>query len=301
MTTVTDSQSSFLAGDDARNLRRRRRTDRLMRWSATAAAASAVAILGIVVASVVVHGASAVSFSFLTQDPAVGLGAAGGGIANAIIGSALIVAVGTAIALPLGVLIALYLTEFATPRTAGPIRLALDLLNGTPTIVIGVFIFGLLVVSRSQTGFAASIGLAIVMLPLMARTTQEMLLLVPRDLRDAAHALGVRRWRMILGVVLPSALGGILTGAILAIARAFGETAPLLLSDSVFGNTTSLNVFGTAIPNIPIDIYRYSESGFPEDHARAWGAALVLIVLILIGNLSARGMLARQRRRMVSR
>lgn len=272
-----------------------------MRWSATAAAACAVAILGIVVVSVVLHGASALSISFLTQDPSVGLGAAGGGIANAIIGSALIVAVGTAMALPLGVLIALYLTEFATPRTAPPIRLALDLLNGTPTIVIGVFIFGLLVVSHSQTGFAASIALAVVMLPLMARTTQEILLLVPRDLRDAAHALGVRRWRMILGVVLPTALGGILTGAILAIARAFGETAPLLLCDSVFGNGTSLNVFGTAIPNIPIDIYRYSESGFPTDHARAWGAALVLIVLILVGNLSARAMLARQRRRMIAR
>ncbi|WP_249019961.1 phosphate ABC transporter permease PstA [Conexibacter sp. S30A1] len=300
MSTATGSSTTLLGAED-RNLRRRRLTDRLMRLSATAAAGLAVAVLAIVVGSVLIKGASALSIPFLTQNPAVGLGAVGGGIANAIVGSALIVAVGTAMALPLGILIALYLTEFATPRTAPPIRLVLDLLNGTPTIVIGVFIFGLLVVSHSQTGFAASIALAIIMLPLMARTTQEMLLLVPGDLRNAAHALGVRRWRMILGIVLPSALGGILTGAILAIARAFGETAPLLLCDSVFGNTTTLNIFGTAIPNIPIDIYRYSESGFPSDHARAWGAALVLIALILVGNLSARAMLARQRRKLAGR
>jgi len=283
------------------NLRRRRRIDLIMRGSATAAAVVAVAILGIVIFSVAQRGASALSISFLTQDPSVGLGAAGGGIANAIIGSVLIVAVATAIALPLGVLIAIYLTEFATPRTAAPIRLALDLLNGTPTIVIGVFVFGLLVVAHGQSGLAASIALAVIMLPLMARTTQEMLLLVPHDLRDAAHALGTRRWRGIVGIVLPSALGGILTGAVLAIARAFGETAPLILCDSIFGNGTSLNVFGTAVPNIPIDIYHYSESGFPNDKARAWGAALVLIVMILAGNLAARVILARQRRRMLVR
>lgn len=299
--STSDSTPATLLGANDANLRRRRLTDRLMRLSATAAAGVAVAVLAIVVGSVLIKGASALSIPFLTQNPAVGLGAVGGGIANAIVGSALIVAVGTVMALPLGILIALYLTEFATPRTAPPIRLALDLLNGTPTIVIGVFIFGLLVVSHSQTGFAASIALAIIMLPLMARTTQEMLLLVPSDLRNAAHALGVRRWRMILGIVLPSAIGGILTGAILAVARAFGETAPLLLCDSVFGNGMSLNIFGTAIPNIPMDIYRYSESGFPTDHARAWGAALVLIALILVGNLSARALLARQRRRLAGR
>ncbi len=283
------------------NLRRRRRTDLFMRGTATAAAAFAVVILGIVVFTVVKQGASALSVSFLTQNPAVGLGAAGGGIANAIIGSVLIVAVATALALPIGALIALYLTEFSTPRTAAPIRLTLDLLNGTPTIVIGVFVFGFLVVAHGQSGFAASIALAVIMLPLIARTTQEMLLLVPRELRDAAHALGVRRWRAIVGIVLPSALGGILTGAVLAIARALGETAPLLLCDSIFGNQTSLNVFGTAVPNIPIDIFHYSESGFPLDKARAWGAALVLIVMILVGNLAARGVLGRQRRKMLAR
>lgn len=292
-------QSALFVADG--NLRRRRIMDRLMRGSATAAAFVAVAILGIVVFTVVKRGASALSIAFLTQNPSVGLGAAGGGIANAIIGSVLIVAVAAVIALPLGVLTAIYLTEYSTPRTAATIRLALDLLNGVPSIVIGVFVFGLVVVANGQSGLAASIALAVIMLPLMARTTQEMLLLVPHELRDAAHALGTRRWRGIVGIVLPSALGGILTGAVLAIARAFGETAPLILCDSIFGNGTSLNVFGTAVPNIPIDIYHYSESGFPDDKARAWGAALVLIALILIGNLTARVILGRQRRKMLAR
>ena len=282
------------------NLRRRRRIDLLMRGAATAAAVFAVAILAIIVVSVIEQGSSQLSLSFLTKNPSVGLGAAGGGIANAIIGTALLVAVATVMALPIGVLIAIYLTEFSTPRTALPIRLALDLLNGMPSIVIGVFVFGLLVVAHGQSGFAGSFALAIIIVPLLARTTQEMLLLVPRELRDAAHALGVSRWRTIVGIVLPGALGGILTGMVLAIARAAGETAPLILTSSIFGNGTSLNVFGTAIPNIPIDIFSYSESGFPADKARAWGAALVLIAFILVGNLTARAMLARQRRKLLS-
>ncbi|HLI32287.1 MAG TPA: phosphate ABC transporter permease PstA [Solirubrobacteraceae bacterium] len=281
-------------------LRRRRRTDRLMRASATAAAMLAVAILAIMVGSVAVHGASQLSISFLTENPAGGslVGLAGGGIANAIIGSALLVAVATAMALPMGVLIAIYLTELSTPRTARPVRLALDLLNGLPTIVTGIFVFGLLVASHGQSGIAASFALAVVILPVITRTTQEMLLLVPRDLRDAAHALGISRWRTITSVVLPGALGGILTGVVLALARAAGETAPLLLTSSIFSSHTTLNVFGAAIPNIPIDIFSYSESPFPVEHAKAWGAALVLIVLILVGNLTARALLARQRRRL---
>jgi phosphate transport system permease protein len=283
----------------SRRLRRRNSVDRLMLGGATAAAVFAVVLLAIIVYTVVQHGASQISISFLTKDQAVGLGVVGGGIANAILGSALLVAVATAIALPLGVLIALYLTEFASPRTARPVRLALDLLNGMPSIVIGVFVFGLVVVAHGESGLAGSLALAIIMLPLLARTTGEMLLLVPQELRDAAHALGVSRWRTIVGIVLPGALGGILTGAILAIARAAGETAPLLLTTSLFStSTTSVNFFGQAIPNIPIDIFNYSESGFPADHARAWGAALVLITLILVGNLIARAMLARQRRMM---
>jgi phosphate transport system permease protein len=261
----------------------------------------AVAVLGIMIATVVVHGASQISIGFLTKDPAVGLGALGGGIANAIVGTALIVAVATAIAAPIGVLIAIYLTEFSTQRFARPIRLALDLLNGMPSIVIGVFVYALLVEGGGQTGFAGSFALAMIMIPLIARASGEMMRLVPRELRDASHALGISRWRTIVGIVLPGALGGIVTGTVLAFARAAGETAPLLFTTSIFSGATTWNIFGQPIPNIPVTILTDSESGFPSDHARAWGAALVLVVFILVGNLSGRAMLARQRRRYQAR
>ena len=287
--------------DISANLRRRKRVDRVMRGSSTAAAVLAVAILAIVIGTVVGHGASQISVAFLTKDPTVGLNATGGGIADAIVGSGLIVAVATAMAVPLGVLIAIYQTEFSTPRTRRPIRLALDLLNGMPSIVIAVFVFGLLVEGHQETGFAASFALAIIMVPLIARTTSEMLLLVPAELRDASYALGISRWRTVVGIVLPSALGGTLTGVVLAVARAAGETAPVLLLCSIFNNSTSIDVFGTALPNIPVMIFTDSETGLPADQARAWGAALVLVAFILVGNLAARTMLARQRRRILSR
>jgi phosphate transport system permease protein len=283
------------------NLRRRHRTDLLMRGLATTAAIVAVVVLVIVIVTVTEKGASQLSISFLFKDPAVGIGAVGGGIASAIVGSALLVALATVMALPIGVLIALYLTEFSTPRTARPIRLALDLLNGLPSIVIGVFVYGLLIEGGQQVGWAGSFALAIIMVPLVARATGEMLMLVPRELRDASHALGMSRWRTIVGIVLPSALGGILTGTVLAIARAAGETAPLLLTNSIFSNSTTINIFGTAMPNIPYLIFQDSESAFPADHARAWGAALVLMAFILVGNLGARTMLARQRRKVQGR
>ena len=281
------------------NLRRRQRVDRTMRALATGAAIFAVAILVIVIYSIAQRGASQLSIGFLTKNPTTTLNGTGGGIKNAIIGSGLIVALATVIALPLGVLIAIYLTEFSTARLAAPIRLALDLLNGLPSIVIGVFVFGLIVLSSGETGFAGSFALSIIMLPLIARNTAESLSLVPKDLRDASHALGISRWRTTVGIVIPSALSGILTSAVLAIARAAGETAPLLLTTSLFNpNATSINIFGTSLPNIPLDIFNLSESGGAANTAAAWGAALVLMAFILIGSLSARAMLARSRRMM---
>jgi phosphate transport system permease protein len=283
------------------NLRRRRRIDHLMRGLATAAAIGAVAVLVIVIVTVVEKGASQLSIPFLTKDPVDTLNGVGGGIANALVGTGLIVALATAMALPVGVLVALYLTEFSTPRTARPIRLVLDLLNGLPSIVIGVFVYGLLIQGSSEVGWAGSVGLAIIMVPLIARSAGEMLMLVPRELRDASHALGMSRWRTIVGIVLPSALGGIVTGTVLAVARAAGETAPLLFVSGIFSNNTTVDIFGASLPNIPVMIFQLSESAVPTDHARAWGAALVLIALILIGNLGARTMLARQRRKLAAR
>jgi phosphate transport system permease protein len=278
------------------NLRRRHMINTLAESAATAAAVLALAVLGILIWSVAVHGASALSIDFLTKDPArFGVG---GGIASAIVGTAVLVLVATAIAMPLGVMVAIYLTEFAGPRTAGLIRLALDLLNGLPSIVVGLFVFGLLVVGHHQSGFAGSFALAIIMLPLIARASQEMLQLVPRQLREAADALGVSRWRTVVGIVLPSALGGIVTGTVLAIARAAGETAPLIFVCSIFGNTLTVNLFGQALPNIPVSIFTLSEQADPSGFARAWGAALVLLAFILVTNVSARALLARSRARL---
>jgi phosphate transport system permease protein len=285
------------------NLRRRRAMDRFMRYGCTFAAVIAVVVLLIFIFSIVQHGASAISLSFLTHNPletfSLSAHAPVGGIANAIVGSALIVAVGTLIALPVGVLIALFLTEFASPRLASPVRLALDLLYGLPSIVIALFLYGLLVVGHGQAGVYASFALAIIMVPLIARTTSESLQLVPKELRDASLALGISRWRTTLGLTIPSALGGIVTGTVLAVARAAGETAPVLLLCS-FANptTTSASVLSQPLNSLPLDIYNFSTEGGATNFAKAWGAALVLITFVLVANFAARALHARSRRMM---
>jgi phosphate transport system permease protein len=280
------------------NLRRRLLINRLATSGATAAALLAVGVLGIVIYSVAHNGASQLSFGFLTKNPPLFPGP-GGGIAPAIVGTAVIVALATAIAMPLGILIALYLTEFAPrSRSARFMRLVLDLLNGLPSIVIGVFVFGLLVVGHGQSGLAGSVALSIIMLPLIARSSQEVLLLVPSSMREAAEALGVSRWRTVLGVVLPSALGGILTGTLLAVARAAGETAPLLLLSSSFLPGVHGNPFGHGLDNIPVSIFQASGQADKASFARAWGAAFVLLMFILVTSVSARALLNRSRRRL---
>ncbi len=282
----------------SRQLRRRHLVSRMIEAGQTAAALLAVAVLAFVVYSVASRGASVLSFEFLTKGQPIIEESGGGGIGNMIVGTATLVLVAALIAMPVGILAALYMTEFASNRSARMLRLVLDLLFGTPTIVLALFVFALLVVGKSQNGFAGAFALSIIMLPLVARASQETLLLVPQGLRDAAAALGVSRWRALRGVILPSALGGVITGGVLAIARAAGETAPLLLVNSVFVNTVSFKIFGEATPNIPVYIYRTSTSANPNGWARAWGAAFVLLMFILIVNIAARTMHARSRRKM---
>jgi phosphate transport system permease protein len=276
--------------------RRRLRMNNLMEVLATAAAALALAALGLVVVSVVVRAWPALHLSLFTQTPNL-VGGPGGGISSAIVGSALIVAMATGIALPVGVLCALYMTEFARPRVAAAIQLVLDILNGVPTIVIGIFVYGLLVIGHLQSAYAGAVALAIVMLPLVTRATQEVLLLVPNTLREASFALGVSRWRTVVGVILPSTLGGILTGTVIAMARAAGETAPLLFTCSIFAPSVSTDVTH-ALPNIPVLIFTYSEQPDPALHQQAWAAALVLMSFILFASLAARALLARSRRKL---
>jgi phosphate transport system permease protein len=273
------------------NLRRRHLLSRLAEYGATAAAVLAVAVLGIVTYTVVSRGASALDLNFLVKGAPEGIG-------PELVGTAVIVAIGTAIAMPLGVLIALFLTEFAGGRSTHAVRLTLDLMNGLPSIIIGLFIFSLLVNQRQQSGFAASVALAIIMVPLIARGTQGVLLLVPESLREAADALGVSRWRAVVGIVLPSALGGIVTATVLSVARAAGETAPLIFATSVFDPSRySLNPF-EALPNVPVRVFQLSEEANPEGFAEAWGLSFVLVSFILFASLGARALLARSRRKM---
>lgn len=283
------------------NLRRRAGISRLVEVGATASALIAIALLVEVALTVVEKGGPAISWSFLTTNPQ---GLAGGGIANAIIGTAVIVGFAGLIAVPVGVLTGLYLTEFAgaSSRIARALKLVLDLLQGLPTIVVGVVVYGLIVAAEHrESGFAGAVALSIVILPLTARSSQEVLLLVPGSLREAADALGVERWRTVVGVILPAAVGGIATGAILSIARAAGETAPLLICNSIFNPVaTQLDIFGHGVPSIPMFIYTTYDLPSPSALTSAWGAALVLLTCILIANIGARILLARSRARMGS-
>ena len=283
-----------LGGD--RRVRRRRIVNRAAEAVALVAALAAVVVLAIVVLSVARRGASQLSWTFLTGDLPL-FGIPGGGIAPLIVGSAILVGIATAIALPLGVFTALFLSEFASRRVAAPIQLTLDLMNGLPSIIIGAFIFGLLVQGHAQSGYAGGCALSIVMLPLIARSAQEVLRLVPVAQREGAQALGASRWRTVIGVVLPSALGGILTGTVLAIARAAGETAPLLFACSIYANSVTTNPHD-ALPNIPVQIFIWSESADPADHERAWASALVLLLFVLATSLLARAALARTRKKL---
>lgn len=278
--------------------RRRRAVSQAVEWCCRLAAMLAVAVLLGVVVSVVVKAAPAISFRLLTRGPRESVfGVNQGGIANAIIGSAILIALASAMAIPVAVLIAIFTSEFAGSRVAAGIRLSLDVLAGVPTIVTGLFIFGVLVLSSRQSGWAGAAALAIVELPVVARAAQEVLDLVPRSLHEAGLALGLRRWRIVLRIVLPTALGGLLTGAVLGVARAAGETAPLLLTSSIFSNVGLVTNPSQPLPSLPITIFTLSESPQPRDHAQAWAAALVLILFVLLLSLVARGFHEHNRRR----
>jgi phosphate transport system permease protein len=271
--------------------------NKAMEVVASVAALLAVAVLLLVIGSVVIKGIGAINFSFITQNPAP-FGQPGGGIANSIVGTAELVGIASLIAIPIGILIGIYTAEFASPWIGNSVRFGLDILNGVPTIVTGVFVFGLLVVGSQQSGWAGAVALAIVMLPIVARSAQEVLALVPRSLHEAALALGLKRWRVVLRIVIPTAAGGLLTGAVLGIARVAGETAPLLFTSSVFSNLGVTTSPSQALPNIPVTIFTLSESPSPTDHQRAWAAALVLIFMVLVLNIVARTFHDRSRRRL---
>jgi phosphate transport system permease protein len=280
------------------NLPRRRATNRLMEALAWLAAAIAIGFLVLIVWSVAQRGSSQLNLDLITKTPATGFLTTGaGGLANAFAGTLVIVAIATLVALPTGILVALYLIEFAPPTVRSAVSIALDVLNGVPAIVIGIFVYGLFVLGHGQSGYAASFALACLMLPLVARSTMEVLLLVPNSLREASLALGVARWRTTLSIVLPQTIGGIVTGTVLAVARVAGETAPILFTSSLVGTALHWNPHH-ALQTVPVVIFELSESADPQDHARAWAAALVLLIFILVTSLIARWLATRSRRKL---
>jgi phosphate transport system permease protein len=275
-------------------LGRRRRTEKLAGVLALCSALFAVALLALVLGTVLFKGLSQIDMAFFTKSAA--LFGEQGGIADALVGSAVIVGMAMLMAVPVAILVAIYIAEYAGPKAASVFRVMLDVLNGVPAIIVGVFIYGILVVGHGQSAIYGAMSLAILMIPMVARATQEVLELVPRHLREASLALGVPRWRTVYSIVLPTAIGGILTGVVIAVARVAGETAPLLFTSSIVTqNQVSLDVH-QALATLPVRIFTLSESASPDDQAAAWAAALVLIGFVLVMNVLAKVIAGRKRR-----
>jgi len=282
---------------------RRLVVNRVAEASAVVAAGFAILVLAIVVWSVGSRAIGAINVDFFIKGPSSSFFGGGGGIAPAIVGTLMLVGIATAIALPIGVLTAIYVSEFGNEGFGRQIRLWLDVLNGFPSIVIGIFAFTFLVkqtflgAGGHQSAIAGGFALSIIMLPLVSRSTMEVLALVPNDLREASFALGVSKWQTVLRVILPTSLGGILTGTTLAVARAAGETAPLLFTCAIAGQIVDWNPTHS-VQSIPLTIFFDSESADPALHQQAWAAAFVLIVFVLVTSLTARILLERQRRKL---
>ncbi len=245
----------------------------------------AVGILAIILGYIAMRGIGALNLRFLVDPPRpVG---EGGGIGNAIVGSALLLLLSCAVGIPLGIASGVYLSEFGGGRFASVVRFLVDTLTGIPSIVTGVFVYAIIVLRMKHfSAFAGGIALALIMIPIVARTTEEMIKLVPHSLREGALALGAPQWRVTLGVVIPAAASGIATGAMLAIARVSGETAPLLFT--AFGSRFFPRNLNEPIASLTVQIYNYAISPYDEWHAQAWAAALVLMTLILSINMLVR-------------
>lgn len=276
---------------------RRRRTDRAMRGVLGAATAIALVPLVLVVYYLLHNGLGAWSGKFFTTDPNGNFLGDPGGIRSGILGTIEIVALATLISVPAGIGVALYLTEYGKQsRFANVVRYFVDVMTGVPSIVFGLFIYIVLVISHiggAFTGWKGAIALALLMAPIVIRSAEVVLALVPSSLREAALALGSPRWRVITRVVLPSSLSGLVTGSLLAIARGAGETAPLLFT--VLGAQVATANLGHQMNALPLQIYSDIQSPRSEVVTRAWGAALTLVLLILILNLVARAASRRSR------
>jgi phosphate transport system permease protein len=252
----------------------------------------AVLPLFFILLNLVVKGAGSLSFAFFTRMP-VPVGETGGGVANAIVGTLMIVGVASLIGIPLGVAAGVFCAEYPGSRLATVTRFLADVMNGTPSIVVGVFAWTLIVAKQKHfSGFAGSCALAMLMIPMVMRTTEELIKLVPHSLREAALALGYARWRTSLSIILRTALPGIVTGSLLSVARVAGETAPLLLT-ALGSQYFSLDI-NRPMSALPLIVFQYATGPYQEWHRFAWAAALVLILVVLVLSVAAR--LATRRR-----
>jgi len=251
----------------------------------------AVCALFFILGYLVYHGGTSISWNFFTRLPAP-VGEPGGGMANAIVGSAKLLFLATVIGVPVGFFGAIYLAEFSGTAAAFIVRYAADLLNGVPSIVIGIFAYSLAVLPfKHFSTFAGGFALGLMMIPITLRSTEEFLRSVPISLREGAMALGAGKWKTIATVIVPSAYRGILTTILLAFARVAGETAPLLFT--ALGNRFWSPGWSQPTASLPVAIYNYAISPYEDWHRQAWAAGLVLLALILIINIVARGILAR--------
>jgi len=258
---------------------RRRVTDHVMTGVAVLTVILVLVPLFAVFAYVVYRGIGSINWAFLTQTPKP-VGEAGGGMANAIVGSALMLALASIIGVPLGVGAGIYLAEYGRNRLGDSIRFTADVLSGVPSIVIGIVAYSIVVLSQKHfSALAGGVALAMMMIPTISRTTEEMLLLVPQALREAAYGLGVPRWRTTLSITLRTATSGVITGIMLAFARVAGETAPLLFT--ALGNQFWNLKINQPTAALPLQIYSYALSPYDDWHRQAWAGALVLIILIV--------------------
>jgi len=265
---------------------RRRLTSRVMTGATVVAAILAVLPLALIFGDLVARGASSLNWDFFVKNPAPA-GEPGGGVANAIVGSLIIVGLGSLVGLPVGIGAGVYLAEYGSHRLGWWVRFVSDVLNGTPSIVVGIFVWTWMVKPMGHfSALAGGVALSILMIPMVTRTTEEMVRLVPNSLREAALALGYARWRTSLQIVVRTALPGILTGALVAVARIAGETAPLLFT--ALGNLNFRADILQPMQTLSLQIYVYATGPFDEWHRLAWGAALVLMGLVLLFGITAR-------------
>ena len=273
------------------HLRRRQIVSRIAQVLCLLVTVAVAAMFLVILFTVLKRGWSALDLNFFTNTPAL-FGASGGGISNAIVGTLVLVGLASLMAIPVAILVAMYLNEFAPPGAATAIRLTLEVLSGVPAIVIGIFVFSLLIVGNGQSGFAGAFALGVLMLPLVARAADEVLSYAAAGLREASLALGATRSRTLMSAILPTAISGIVTASVLAVARVAGETAPLLFTTSIVSNDISTNPH-QPLASMPLTIFEYSESPSPELHAQAWAASFVLIMFVLLASILARAVAGR--------